>query len=264
MALTKEQIKAREGKLTASQVSILMNGSPEAIVNLWRNLVGDPAYVDTDLSGVWPVQLGNVTEQLQLDWYERKRHCKVTRRGEVVVMKGRDWAAATLDGWQSELGFPIECKHVNGRTPLAAVIERYLPQVHWQMLVCGTQTADMSIIEGAAEPVIETIQMDHEFAAALMKRAEAFMQSVKSLTPPIALPSVEKPVLSVKTYDMTGKNEWASYAVQWLENKPAARLAMEADKSLKTLVPIDAKKAVGHGVEIARDRAGRLSLREAA
>lgn len=264
MALTAAQRKAREGKLTASQVSILMNGSPDAILNLWRNLVGDPEYVDTDLSRVWPVQLGNVTEQLQLDWYEYKRVCHAIKRGDVIVMPSRDWAACTLDGWDDQRQYPIECKHVNGMTPLANVIERYLPQVHWQMLVCGTKTAAMSVIEGAREPVIEEITMDDGYAAALMERAEAFMRSVESLTPPIALPKVQPPALVVKTYDMSGRNEWASYAAQWMENKPAAILATEAERSIKGLVPLDSRRSHGHGIEVTRDRAGRLSLKKVA
>ena len=51
MALTPEQRAARDGKLTASRVGVLMNGGDEALYDLWRDLTGDPSYTPTDLSG---------------------------------------------------------------------------------------------------------------------------------------------------------------------------------------------------------------------
>jgi hypothetical protein len=73
---------------------------------------------------------------------------------------------------------------------------------------------------------------------------------------------VAPPVKPIKTYDMTGDNLWASEAVVWLENRTAARKAAAAEKDLKGLVPLDAVRCHGHGIEIRRDRAGRLSLKE--
>jgi hypothetical protein len=42
-----------------------MTGDADKIMNLWRELVGDPAFVPEDLSGIWVVQLGSHTESLQ-------------------------------------------------------------------------------------------------------------------------------------------------------------------------------------------------------
>jgi hypothetical protein len=39
-------------------------------------------------------------------------------------------------------------------------------------------------------------------------------------------------------------------------------MALAAEKDLKGLVPLDAVRCHGHGIEIRRDRAGRLSLKE--
>ena len=44
-------------------------------------------------------------------------------------------------------------------------------------------------------------------------------------------------------------------------NKPLADECTNAEKILKHLMPEDAKKALGHGVQITRDRVDRLSLR---
>lgn len=258
--LSPAQIAARDGKLTASRIACLMNGDENKIINLWRELVGDPAFVDEDLSDVWPVQLGVATEFLHLDWFERK-HGPVMRRGEVVD-HANGWAACTLDGWSSLHGCPIEAKHCGGREPLEVITERYQPQMHWQMVVTNSSQCALSVILGANEPVVDFIQRDDAYAAELMKRAEAFMACVWSLTPPIAIEPVAAPVKAEKSYDFSGKNEWASEAVAWVENFASKKKADAAEKALKAMVPADAIKCHGHGVIISRDRAGRLALRE--
>lgn len=97
MMLTPTQIEARKGKLTASRIACLMTGDIAAILRLYREMIGEE--LEEDLSDVWPVQLGAATEQLNLDWHERKRRTPVTRRGEVVVHPEYSWAACTFDGW---------------------------------------------------------------------------------------------------------------------------------------------------------------------
>ena len=261
--LTPQQLKEREGKLTASSVACLMTGDKKKMLHLWRELVGDPEYEPFDFSRIWPVQLGSVTEELNLDWYEQKTGSPVTRRGEVVISKRADWAACTLDGWDEAKGFPIECKHVGGRESLATVLARYQPQFHWQMIVTESNCVVASIIEGANEPLLEKIELQVDYAEELWRRAEKFMWHVNTLTPPVSIAPVAPPLPATVAYDFTGKNEWADKAVTWLENAPKAKLAETASDALKAMVPEDAQKVHGHGVVITRDRARRLSLREA-
>jgi hypothetical protein len=95
--LSPAQIEARKGKLTASRVACLMTGDATEIMRLYLEMIGEER--PENLSDVWPVQLGSATEQLNLDWFERKNRMPVTRRGEVVVHPDYPWAACTLDGW---------------------------------------------------------------------------------------------------------------------------------------------------------------------
>lgn len=257
--LSPTQLAAREGRLTASRVACLMTGDKERVLNLWREMVGDPDYVEEDLSDNWAVQLGSCTEGLNLDWYERK-HGAVTRRGEVVLRE--DWQAATLDGWAND--HPIECKHVGGWEKLDVIVARYQPQMHWQMLVTGAPRCALSVIVGASEPVVEIVPFNKPYAIELRSRAWAFMQCVRTLVPPVVLEPAAAPIPheKMKTYDMTGDNHWASEAVVWLEHCAAAKLCRDAEKEIKGLVPIDAARAHGHGVVVTRNKAGHLSLKE--
>lgn len=261
--LTEEQKRLRAGKLTASRVGILMSGDEGKIYDLWREVIGDPDYSPPDLSGIWAVALGSHTEELNLDWYKKKTGRAAIRRGEVIVHPDFAFAAATLDGWDEAEAVCIECKHVGGRESLDKVLARYHPQFTWQMIVTGTKHVYASIIEGANEPLIERIDFDRDYASALWQRARDFMRLVESMTPPSEMPIIEPPPPAINLYDMTGDNEWANGAVIWLENFEAAKKKADAEKQLKAKVPADARVCRGHGIEITRDRASRLSLRAA-
>lgn len=256
MSLTAEQLRARDGKLTASRVACLMTGNVEKIINLWREMVGDPSFVADDLSGVWPVQLGTVTEHLNLDWYERKTGRKLTRRGEVAVHPVHQYAACTLDGFDEALMAVVECKHVGGFESRATVIDRYQPQVQWQMMVTQSTKAVLSIIEGGKEPVLEEIGYDAAYCKELWARAAAFMLCVQTLTPPSPIASVLAPVRPSKVYDMVASNAWATYAGAWLDSRVPAKAFEIATKELKALVAADAVRAHGHGIIAVRDGRG--------
>lgn len=254
--LTAAQLKARDGKLTASRIACLMTGDAAKITDLWREMVGDPSYVPEDLSGVWPVQLGSATEALNLDWYEHKTGRKVTCRGEVVVHAEKPWAAATLDGFDAELGAVVECKHVGGFEARATVIDRYQPQVQWQMMVTDCTRAVLSIIEGAKEPVLEDIAYDAAYCRELWARAAAFMLCVQTLTPPVAIAPVSAPVRPERIVSMAESNSWAASANEWLTHRAAAAAFDRAAKDIKAQVPADVKMAHGHGIKAMRDGRG--------
>ena len=258
--LTPAQIEARRGKLTASRVAVLMNGDAEGILRLYREMIGEEQ--EENLDDVWPVQLGIVTEELNLRWYERNSGSPVTRRGEVVVHPKYPWAACTLDGYDIALNCPIETKHVGGRKPLEVIIERYSAQMSWQMACTESKQCALSVIMGANAPIVEYIDRDDAYIAEMLSRGQQFMGFVEARIPPVVLPPVPAPIVASKEYDMTGQNRWAANAVAWLETRDAAKRCKDSELILKALVPDDAKKCHGHGVRISRDRAGRLSLRE--
>lgn len=263
MALTEAQKLAREGKLTASRVACLMTGDKAKIMALWKELCGDPQHEDEELDDVWAVQLGTTTESLNLDWYERKTNRALSRRGEVVGHPDYVWAAATLDGFDGNLPGPVECKHVSGFEKFDAVLNRYQPQLQWQMECTGTQCCAFSVIEGARQPRIEIVQRDKAYADELMARALRLMECVWSMREPVALDPVDYVTISpLKDYDFNGSNEWAHAAADFLQHKTAAKLFDTAQTTLKGLIPRDAKSVVGYNVIAVRDRAGRISIRD--
>lgn len=260
--LTATQIEQRKHTLGGSDVGCLMTGDAKKIDRLYREKIGE--LPPEDLSDVWAVQLGSCTEQLNLDWYERKHRQIVSRRGDVVGHPFLIWAAVTLDGWIDELQCPIEAKHVGGREPLEVIFERYAPQVQWIMECTGSNQCALSIIMATAEPVVEFIERNAEYADEMVRRGDRFMKHVRARTPPVELPAVPAPIDATKVYDMDRNNAWSANANIWLELRDSAAAYDDAAKILKSLVPPDARKCHGHGVQITRNRVGHLSLREQA
>ena len=262
--LSPEQIEKRKDKLTASRVAVLMTGDAEGIMRLYLEMIGEQQ--PEDLSAVWPVQLGIATEQVNLDWFERKQKVAVTRRGEVVIHCDYSWAACTIDGWvqQGFVGYPIECKHVGGREPLEVIIERYFPQCLWQMACTSAKQCALSVIVGANEPVVEYIDRDDPYIEEMVKRGKKFMTCVAARLVPVTLPAVPPPVPhdAMIELDMTADSTWKKHAGIYLQSYQAAASAKEFEKIIKSLVGENVRKAFGWGIRVTRDKANRLSLRE--
>lgn len=249
----------RQGRMTGSRWSCLMTGDSEKILRLYREMVGE--LPEENLSQVWAVQLGVATEQLNLDWYELRKN-PLSRRGEFVIHPRHDWAGVTLDAWDDTLSCPVEAKHVGGREAIETIVDRYQPQMQALMECTTANQCALSIIEGASPPIVEYIERDADYAAEMIRRGQQFMDCVAAQRLPVILPPAAPPVVAARIYDFSGDNRWASAAAAWLTTKTAARDHAEAEKDLKAIVPEDARKVVGYGVMILRDRARRLSVRE--
>lgn len=259
MGLTPEQIELRKGKMTGSRIGALMSGDPVRIDRLYREFIGECE--EDNLDDVWAVQLGVATEKLNLDWYERKNKRFLTRRGEVAIHHEYEWAAATIDGWDNELMCPIECKHTGGREPMEIIIDRYQPQMHWQMLVTGAWQCGLSVIMGGNEPIVDFIDRDEGYTNEMLRRADDFMMCVALRHPPVVLPAIEPPKDATKTVNMTGNNRWAQGAYLWITHKDSAENFEDSKKIIKSLITEEVKVAFGHGIRVTRDRRGALHIR---
>jgi len=253
MGLTATQLEQRKYTLGGSDVACLMTGDVKKIDKLYREKIGEKA--PDDLSEVWAVQRGVYIEPLNLHWYELSTRQTVSRRGETVGHPFLSWAAVTLDGWINEMQCPIECKDVGGREPIEVVIERYQPQCQWIMECTGANQIALSV-SSALPPVVEFIERDADYADILVQRGGLFMKHVRDRTPPVDMPAVPAPIDVTAVYDMNGNNEFAHYADIWLQLRDSAAAYDDAAKILKSMVPPEARRCFGYGVQITRSRAG--------
>jgi len=263
LGLSAQQIAARRNWLGGSDAGKIMSGD---WLDLWNIKTG--RVEPEDLSGVLAVQLGHHTEALNLSWFERETGHAVTSRGAERSHPYYGFMHCTLDGMAAAAdagkGAIVQAKWSNPFSRTEEIEQRYMAQVHHEMLVCGCSLAFLSVITGKPEYHCIEIRRDPDYAATLLQYEEDFWSYVENDTPPPDRAGVAPPakVTAFRSVKMTGNNAWAIQAGIWRENKDAHGRCERAAKELRALIEADVSDAVGHGVKITRSKDGKLLLRE--
>jgi len=261
MALTTEQLRLRDGKITASFAPSLMAGDESKIMREWKRLIGAEDYQEEDLSDSWPVQFGTWVEPFALDWHERKTGIVLSRRGEVVTHPSMPHICCTLDAFRADDRTVIDCKAPGMWRKIDDVRSQYVPQMVVQRACVGADAAALLIVHGGSEPAEYPITWDTEYEAAVWERIAWFWDCVTSLSAPFVVAPVLAPTPAVKTYDMKESNAWADKAAVWIANQAAAKAFESAAKDIKALVPADAQRAHGCGLNVTRAKNNALTIK---
>jgi predicted phage-related endonuclease len=244
-----------------SDARIIMGKDEKALHRLWREKRGETAPVD--LSGVLIVQLGLVTEDLNRRWYELNSGHRVSDVQRHAIHRTIPWMAATLDGLVKETGAVFEAKFM---LPWSfseeAAAEKHMAQLQHNMLVAGTRKSVLSIINGGGKWVELSIEADPIYQTILIAAEKAFWRAVKTGEPP-ALFDCEPPkprIEAVRVVDMNASNSWAEFAGLFCATQQAHADHERAKSELKSLMPEDAKEAMGHGIRAKRSKSGAVSF----
>jgi len=263
LGLRPEQLLARRGYCGGSDAPTIANGSDEDLLKKYLEKTGDKE--PDDLSDVLPVQMGLFTEPLNRAWYTKQTGRAVTDVGGELFSFEYPWMSVTLDGLTTlEDGSKavFQAKHVNAFSDPEDIKARYFPQVQHEMVVTETNFAVLAVFYGNHKWEHYVFEKDEAYCARLIEAERKFMECVKNRIPPVAS-RVETPKgPPVRIVDMHGNNAWATAAFDWLETKPHADRFNLAVKALKALAPEDAKETFGHGVRIARNKAGSATIKE--
>jgi hypothetical protein len=130
------------------------------------------------------------------------------------------------------------------------------------MTVVGSKTSVLSIITGGGKWVEIAIQADPVYQTAMMYAERAFWRAVSGGEPP-SLFHAEPPrarIEAVKIVDMSASNTWADLAALFRRTRPAFLDHERSKTELKTLMPEDAKEAIGHGIRAKRSKSGAVSF----
>lgn len=264
LGLSPDQVAARRLTFGGSDANILMNGDPAAIQALWEVKTGKAE--PEDLSRILPVQLGSWTEEFNRYWFETQTGRQVTDEGARHI---NGFRACNLDGMTTTEGGQsavFEAKHVNGFSKMDEVTQRYMPQLHHNSWLAGTNYAVLSVLLGTQGWECVEVPIDEWYMCALIDQETQFWQCVETDTPPLGFEPIKAPVAPEKfrKVDFTGNNEWGALAADWLSNRGAAKKFETAVKGIKGLVEPDVGHAVGHGIEAKRSKAGALTIKEVA
>ena len=244
-----------------SDARIIMGDDEAALVRLWREKRGDVE--QEDLSGNLIVQLGIATEDLNRRWYEANTGQTVTDVQKRVFHPALRWMAATLDGRVQGSDAVFEAKFMlpwSFSEETAA--EKYMPQLQHNMWVVAARTAVLSVITGGGKWVEITTHADPLYQHLIVTAERKFWRCVESSEPP-RLFGVEPPRLrleAVRTVDMSSSNAWVEFATVFVQTRQAHLEHEQAKAELKSLVPEDAKEAIGHGIRAKRSKSGAISL----
>jgi predicted phage-related endonuclease len=251
----------RRSFIGGSDAQVIMGSDEGALVRLWREKRGEAE--PEDLSGNLIVQLGAATEELNRSWYERNTGRRVTDVQRRVKHSAISWMAATLDGIVEGAGAVFEAKFMLPWSfSEAAAAEKCMAQLQHNMWVTHLRSAVLSIITGGGKWVEMTIPMDPLYLSVLVSAEKKFWRCVQSGEVPHLI-NAEPPrprIEAIRIVDMSSSNSWAEFAALFRSTRSAFLDHERAKSELKTLMPEDAKEAIGHGVRAKRSKSGAVSF----
>jgi predicted phage-related endonuclease len=253
--------RGRESFIGGSDARSIMGGDEKALLRLWREKRGE--LEPEDLSGNLIVQLGTVTEDLNREWYERNTGQVVTDVQRRVQHPMVHYLAATLDGMVKETGAVFEAKFMLPWTfSEEGAAEKYLPQLQHNMWVTNAKSSVLSIITGGGKWVEITLPADPLYQHLLLTAEKKFWRCVETGDTP-RLFGVDPPrprIEAVRIVDMSSSNAWAEFAGLFCSTRQAFLDHEKSKAELKTLMPEDAKEAIGHGIRAKRSKSGAISF----
>jgi predicted phage-related endonuclease len=261
MNISKAAQLDRRSFIGGSDARIIMGDDEAALLRLWREKRGEAG--PEDLSGNLIVQLGTATEALNRLWYERNTGQVVTGAQRRVFHPVKRWMAATLDGMVEGIGAVFEAKFMLPWTfSEEAAAEKHMAQLQHNIWVTASRIAVLSIITGGGKWVEITIPADPLYQHLLLTAEKKFWRCVETGETP-HLFGVEPPrprIEAVRIIDMSSSNAWAEFAGSFRRTRPAFIEHEKTKAELKSLMPEDAKEAIGHGVRAKRSKSGAISF----
>ena len=253
--------ESRQSFIGGSDARIIMSDDEATLIRLWREKRGeaDPE----DLSSNLIVQLGLVTEPLNRHWYERNTgqtvQCVQHRLRHPVLR----WMGATLDGIIAGNGTVFEAKFM---LPWSfseeAAAEKHMAQLQHNMWVANAREAVLSIITGGGKWVEIKLSADCLYQHLLLTAEKKFWRCVEIGERP-RLFGIEPPrarIEAVRVVDMSTSNAWAEFSDVFRRTRGAYLEHEQAKTELKSLMPEDAKEAIGHGIRAKRSKSGAVSF----
>jgi predicted phage-related endonuclease len=251
----------RRSFIGGSDARIIMGDDENALLQLWREKRGE--IEPEDLSGNLIVQLGVVTEHLNRQWFERNTGRVIKNVQSRVQHPVIRWMAATLDGVIDGTGAVFEAKFM---LPWSfseeGAAEKHMAQLQHNMWVTNAKEAALSIITGGGKWVEIAIAADCLYQHLLLTAEKKFWRCVESGDPPRLFgaapprPRIE----AVRIVDMSSSNAWAEFAGVFRQTRMAFLQHENAKTELKSLMPEDAKEAIGHGLRAKRSKSGAVSF----
>jgi hypothetical protein len=170
---------------------------------------------------------------------------------------------ATLDGIVAGSGAVFEAKFM---LPWSfseeSAAEKHAAQLQHNMWVANSRLAALSVITGGGMWVEIKISADPLYQHLLLTAEKKFWRCVQfGETPHLINAEPPRPrIEAIRIVDMSASNSWADFALLFRNTRVAFLEHERAKSELKSLMPEDAKEAIGHGVRGKRSKSGAVSF----
>src|SRR5882762_1494715 len=130
------------------------------------------------------------------------------------------------------------------------------------MWVTSTMTAVLSVITGGGKWVEITVASDSLYQHLLLTAEKKFWRCVESgELPRLFFAEPPRPrIEAIRVVDMSSSNAWAEFAGLFRQTRTAFLQHENAKAELKSLMPEDAKEAIGHSIRAKRSKSGAISF----
>lgn len=262
MPLSEAEHDYRRNKVTGSLVNALMAATTEAaLIKLWREKVGlDPPQAET-----WAMKAGAHMECLILDYVASQNAYPITRRGEIVDHPTVRDVCTKLDGYRTADDAVIEVKFLAPWRTREEFVPFYYPQCLLQKLCTGARNMRLVTAQGTSEPVEHELEFDEGYATEMMRRVEAFLFCMRTLTPPFPEPPIYPPEKWRRVDLAVDAPNWRDEMIENLavydDLRPMADACEAAAKAARALVPPDVGKIINAGAcTLSRNKNGAVSI----
>ena len=254
----------RKGFIGGSDAVKIMNGN---WYDLWAVKTGKAE--PEDLSRNLAVQMGTLTEDFNIEWFEQEydytqlvigQQTEFKRTVNGVPYKG------TVDGIIKGGEAIIEAKHTNAYNTIAKVAEYYMPQIQLYCWLSGASGAYLSVIFGNNKWESTYISAHEPYLNVLLDACTDFWAHVESgdepigFDQPVAAPINQIPIDEMIKRDASSDNHFVSAAHDYLEYEDAANAFNNAKKDLKGMVADNEREVYSNAITIRRDKRGALRI----
>ena len=256
----------RKGFIGGSDAVKIMNGD---WIELWEIKTG--RIESPDLSKNLAVQMGILTEDFNISWFEQEYNKRIINNQYEILMGGTDTMPplkGTLDGTVIYHNDIIECKHTNAFNNMEKLISYYMPQVQLYMYLERADGCYLSAFFGNSKWECSYISYDGSYMTTVLDMIKDFWGYVQRDEEPPYAPSTgivqatqdKIPVDNMVKRDANLDNEFMSVAHDYIEHQDSAKMFDNAKKSLKQMVGHNEREVYCDRLTIRRNKRGALTV----
>jgi len=232
-------------------------------LELWQVKTGRAQ--SEDLSDNLAVQMGILTEDFNISWFEKQHNVIVKdQQREFSLDIGGVPARGTVDGMTA--GNILECKHTGSHRNMDEVIRLYMPQVQLYARLANADGAWLSVFFGNSKWESAYIQYDDTYFHSMWAVVSDFWNHVKDDREPIGIDDMPEigmnhiPVNDMIVRDASRDNAFNSAAADFINLYEKNRTFENAKKDLKAMVADNEREVYCDYVSVKRDKRGSLRI----